>query len=120
MHERRAALLALLVQLVEQRRTVRMQDDLGAVALHRLHLGARRALRHHDRARRTDAARRPRHRLRVVAGRDRDEPARALLLVQAAHLVQRAARLERSGLLEALALERELEAERRAEDARRE
>ena len=81
-------------------------DDLGAVAAHRVDLGARRVGRHHHRARHADHARRPRHRLRVVAGRDRDEPARAPLGRRAtARLVERAARLERAGLLEALALE---------------
>ena len=115
MDERQPARGLDLVELVEQGRAIVVEHDLGAVAADRVELGARRAGRHHDDARRTDVARRPRDRLRVVAGRDRDQAARALGRRQRQHLVERAARLERAGLLEALALE----PERRRRRARR-
>ena len=68
---------------------------------------------------RADVARGPRDGLGVVAGRHRDEPARAVGGRQRQHLVERAARLERSGLLEALALEPQRDAGARAERLRR-
>src|SRR6185503_9985333 len=94
----------------EERCAIVMEDDLGAVAAHRRELRLRRGGRHHDDARRPELARRPCHRLRVIAGRDRDETSRPLGVGEARHLVERAARLERADLLEVLALEREIAA----------
>src|SRR5258705_32025 len=79
-------------------------------AAHGLHLGARRVGRHDDGARHVDGARRPRHGLRVVAGRHGDEPAVATRGLEREHHVERAARLERTRLLKALALELERDA----------
>ena len=65
------------------------------------------------------AARRPRHRGRVVSGRDRHDTARARRVVELAQLVQRPARLERTRLLQILALENETNPDAFAEARRK-
>ncbi len=111
MHEGEPAGALDLVELVEQGGAIVVEDDLGAVALHRVELGARRVGRHHDDALRADVARGPRDRLRVVACRDGDDAARALGGSEREHLGERASRLERTGLLEELTLEPKLDAD---------
>ena len=101
----RPARVAHFVQPVEQRRPVRMEDDLGAVAAHGLDLGRRGALGHDDDGRAAGDPRRPRHGRGVVSGGHGDEAAPALRVRQRQDLVQRSPRLEGAGLLQVLALQ---------------
>ena len=85
--------------------------NLAAVAARRGHLRGRRILRHHDRRGNAEHARRQRDRLRMVAGRERDDTVAALLRVEARQRVERAAELECAHALQVLALEEHLRAE---------
>ena len=97
----RADLLAALRPAV-------VPDDLGAVAPRRVDLRGRRVLRHEDRRGRAEQPRGDRHRLRVVAGRVRDDAAAPDGFRQRRDLVVRAAELERAAALEALRLDVDL------------
>ena len=102
--------------LVRDRRVGRRQIDRRAVAACRLDLAGIDALPHRDEAVDVVLRRRPRDRLRVVAGRPRDDAAPALVGRERGDAVQRAARLEGAGLLEQLRLQ--VRAERRRRERR--
>ena len=108
-HQRRAALRSnavgdgfavFLVAVVEH--------HLGAVALGALALGDGRVRRHHDGGLHAEDLRRRRHALGVIAGRERDHPAAALVLRDRGQLVEGAAELERSGPLQHFGLQKDL------------
>src|SRR4030095_4576539 len=82
-----------------------VEDARGAVPPGCLDLECRRVRRHTDDGGCSDHPRRERHALRVIAGRVRDDAARALRRRQRQELVQGAADLERAGALQVLALE---------------
>ena len=87
---------------------VAVEDHLDAVAAerpHRLDLHLRRRHRHDDHRPASEAGRRQRDALGVVAGRRRDHPARPLGRVEADHAVVGAAELEREDRLVVLALQ---------------
>ena len=105
-HQRRAALAGnaigdgfavFLVAIVEH--------HLGAVALGALALGEGRVRRHYDGGLHAEDLRRRRHTLGVVAGRERDHPAAALVLRDRGQLVEGAAELERPGPLQHFGLQ---------------
>ena len=73
--------------------------------LDRVHLDARRRLRHDDEGPNPELARGQRDALRVIAGRRRDDPARTLLAGERRELVVGASELEREYRLKILALE---------------
>ena len=113
-HERMRIRVA--VRIAEQHRFRAPRLDGGD-------LDVRRGHRHHDRRRAIELLRGERDTLRVVAGRGRDDAARALGGRQMRHLVVRAAQLEREHRLLVLALEEQAVAEparqRRGEFERR-
>ena len=84
---------------------VAVQDHLAAEVDHRLHLDARRGLRHHDRRRDAAPPGGERDALRMVAGRGADHAAPGDGLGKMRDLVVRAAHLEREHRLQVLALE---------------
>ena len=86
------------------------KHDLGAMRPRALDLGRRRRLRHDDDRRDAELARVIGNRLRVVAGRHGDHPARPLGRGQIGHLVEGAAILERTGDLQVLEFDVDLRA----------
>src|SRR5258706_435384 len=87
--------------------SVIVENHLGPVAPHRVELGAGSVPGHDHDAGGGYLARRPRRRLRVVPGGDRDDALPALGGGQAQDLVQGSPGLEGARLLEAFALELE-------------
>ena len=88
-----------------------VDHDIAAVAARRCDLRCRCVVRHHDRRRHAEQARRQRDRLRMVAGRERDDAGFALAPVEARQRIEGAAELEGAHALEVLALEEDLGAE---------
>ena len=91
------------------------QHHLRPEPLHRLHLDARRRLRHDDEGTNPEPARGERNPLRMIAGGRRDDPTRPLLAGERRELVVGASELEREYRLKVLALEPDLAAEPRGE-----
>ena len=87
-----------------------VQAHLGAVTARGGQLGGRRVVRHHDGGRHAQQASRQRHRLRVVAGRERHHAGTALGGVELRQRVEGPAELEGAHALQVLALEEELRA----------
>jgi ABC-type transport system substrate-binding protein len=84
-----------------------VQHDFGFIFTTRGNLGRRCRSRHDHGRLDADRTRSPRHRLRVIARRHRDDAARAGCVIELAQLVECSARLERSSFLEVLALEKQ-------------
>jgi len=96
-----------------------VQHDLGAVPDGGRDLGARCPLRHHHHRAGAGSLRRPRHGLRVIPGRNRHHPPRALAVREACDRVERAAHLERARLLQILAFQPDGRADPVAQGAKR-
>ena len=94
----------MVVGVVE---VVAVQHDLATEVEHRLHLDARRGLRHHDDRRYAAPPARQRHALRVVASGGADDAPSRHRVRQVRDLVVRAAQLEREDRLQVLALEQD-------------
>ena len=82
-----------------------VQDDLGAVARGLRHLHGRGRLGHHDHGRNTQPLGMISDRLRMVAGRCRNDAARPLFVRQLQQFVERAALLIGGGELKILELQ---------------
>ncbi len=80
-------------------------NDFAPARPRRFHFGARRIQRHRQRRRDSQRLRRDRHRLRVIAGRERHHAARAVFFRDRIDEIRRAAELERAALLHVFALE---------------
>ena len=91
--------------LARRDEAVAFEHDAGAQRLGAVDLGERSALGHHDRRRDAEPPRVKGDALRVVAGRHRDHPGAALVLVERQQLVERAALLERAGRMLRLQLQ---------------
>ena len=83
-----------------------IEHDLGAERGGAFAFGARRVVRHHDDARHAEEPRRGRDTLRMIAGREGDDPAAALLGRNRREPVVGAAELERAGALQRLGFEK--------------
>ena len=96
-----------------------LEIDRRAVGAGRVHLRLARPTRHHHERVRAELATRERHRGRVVAGRARDDAARALVGRELRDARERTAHLERAGALEQLRLQPHALAQRGAAHDRR-
>ncbi len=111
-HDRVAVRLGLIV-------VVAGQHHFGAHRLHRIHLDARRRLRHDDDRAQPQLLRGVGDALRVIPGARGDDAARALLLSEMRDLVVRAAQLEAEDRLEIFALEQHLVVQTLGQSGRR-